>query len=60
MVLVREGAAMRYFPVGAKASIHVPLAVVEDLAPDSRMEVQVAAPGGARAVVLDVGFLEIA
>jgi len=60
LVLMRNGAPMRYFPVGAKAGVHVPLAVVEDLAPESRIEVMIAAPEGqASAVVLDVGFMEI-
>jgi hypothetical protein len=61
LVLMHNGAPMRYFPVGAKASVHVPLAVVEDLAPESRIEVKIAAPEGqASSVVLDVGFMEIA
>ena len=52
---------MRYFPVGAKGAIHVPLAVVEDLAPESRIEVLVAAPAGlASSVLVDAGFMEIA
>jgi len=60
MVLTRAGKAMRYFPVGAKSSVHVPLAVLEDLPPDSVMEVLVAAPSGTKSsVVLDVGFMEI-
>ena len=31
LVLTRGGRPMRYFPVGAKGAIHVPLAVVEDI-----------------------------
>ncbi|HEY3742506.1 MAG TPA: hypothetical protein VGL53_21805 [Bryobacteraceae bacterium] len=51
---------MRYFPVGAKDAIHVPLAVVEDIGPDSVIEVLAAAPAGVLVqVVLDIGFLEI-
>jgi hypothetical protein len=61
LVLTRNGAPMRYFPAGAKGAIHVPLAVVEDLPPESRIEVLVAAPEGLRSsVVVDVGFMEIA
>ena len=60
LTLMRDGKPMRTFPVGAKASVHVPLAVVEDLFPDNRVEVFVAAPEGASGeVVLDVGLLEI-
>ena len=61
LVLTRSGQAMRYFPVGAKGSIHVALAVLEDLSPGSAIEVLVAAPQGTKsALVLDVGFVEIA
>jgi len=61
LVLMRNGQPMRYFPVGAKGATHVPLAVVEDLGPESRMEVLVAAPEGLQSSVLvDAGFMEIA
>lgn len=61
LVLTRGGQAMRYFPVGAKGAIHVPLAVLEDLSPGSAVEVLIGAPQGLKsAVVLDVGFMEIA
>ena len=43
---MRDGKPMRIFPIGAKAAMHVPLAVVEDLMPDSKVEVFVAAPAG--------------
>ena len=60
LVLTRGGVPMRYFPVGAKGAIHVPLAVVEDLSPASVIRVQVAAPRGIKSsVLLDIGFLEI-
>ena len=58
--LMRGGKPFRSFPVGAKAGIHVSLAVVEDLEPDSTLEVLVAAPNGLRGnVVLDIGFMEV-
>ena len=60
VVLTRQGTPMRYFPVGAKNAIHVPLAVVEDLPHGSSIELLVAAPRGAESTVLiDVGFMEI-
>jgi hypothetical protein len=60
LVLTNGGRPMRYFPVGAKGAVHVPLAVVEDLAPASRLEILVAAPLGLKSsVLLDVGFMEI-
>jgi hypothetical protein len=61
LVLTRRGQPMRYFPVGAKGAIHVPLAVLEDIPPGSSVEVLVAAPEGlASTVLLDIGFMEIA
>jgi hypothetical protein len=60
LVLTNGGRPMRYFPVGAKGAIHVPLAVVEDIAPGSKVEVLIAAPAGLKSsVLLDVGFVEI-
>ncbi len=60
LTLTRDGTPMRVFPVGAKAAEHVPLAVVEDLMPETRIGVLVAAPEGASGtVVLDMGLVEI-
>jgi hypothetical protein len=60
LVLMNEGKPMRYFPVGAKGAIHVPLAVVEDLSPATKVEILIAAPAGLKSsVLLDVGFMEI-
>ncbi len=41
VVLMRRGQPLRYFPIGAKSAVHVPLAVVEDLDPETQ-------DGGAR------------
>jgi len=58
--LMREGVLMRLFPVGAKGAIHVPLAVVEDIFPGSKLDILVAAPTGATGIVaLDFGLVEI-
>lgn len=60
LVLMRDGKPMRYFPIGAKSSVHVPLAVVEDIFPESKLEVFFAAPKGAvGSFVLDIGLLEL-
>jgi hypothetical protein len=60
LTLVRDGKTMRYFPIGAKAGMHVPLAVVEDLFPESKLEVFIAAPKGiSGAVVIDFGIIEV-
>jgi hypothetical protein len=58
--LLRDGKLMRLFPIGAKSAMHVSLAVVEDMMPDTKLEVFVAAPAGTSGdVVLDIGLLEI-
>jgi hypothetical protein len=60
LVLLRGSKPVRYFPVGAKSSVHVPLAVVEDLSPETKLEVLVGAPAGTTgSVVLDMGLMEI-
>ncbi len=60
LVLMRDGTPMRLFPIGARAAQHVPLAVVEDLFPESVLTVHVAAPEGvAGHVVLDMGLMEV-
>jgi hypothetical protein len=59
LVLTRDDKPMRYFPIGAKASVHVPLAVVEDVFPESKLGVLLAAPKGTSGVVvIDFGILE--
>jgi hypothetical protein len=60
MLFKRDGKPMRYFPIGAKGATHVSLAVVEDLEPDTVLEVLVGAPkGGTGSVLLDIGLMEI-
>lgn len=60
LVLMRDGKPMRYFPVGAKSAEHIPLAVVEDINPESKLEILIGAPAGTSGtVVLDLGLLEI-
>ena len=60
LVLVRDGRPMRYFPIGAKGDVHVPLRVVEDLTSGTTVELWLAAPAGvAGTVVVDLGLVEI-
>jgi hypothetical protein len=60
VALMRDGKLMRYFPIGAKASEHVQLAVVEDLQPDTKLELMILAPEGSTGtVVVDLGLVEI-
>lgn len=60
VVLVRDGAPMRWFPLGAKADTHVQLAVVENLDEGTVLELHLAAPDGlAGHVVVDLGLVEV-
>ena len=60
VVLVRGGTPMRYFPIGARASTHVALAVVEDLEDGTTLELQLAAREGLTGtVVVDLGLVEV-
>jgi hypothetical protein len=59
LVLMRDGQPMRYFPIGAKADVHVPLRIVEDLDSGTVLELHLAAPESvAGAVVVDLGLVE--
>lgn len=60
VVLVRDGAPMRYFPIGARSGTHVALAVVEDIEDGSVLELHLAAPEGLiGTVVVDFGLVEV-
>ena len=60
VLLVRDGKPMRYFPIGAKNDVHVPLRVVEDLDGGTVIELFLAAPEGvAGSVVVDMGLVEV-
>jgi hypothetical protein len=60
LLLTRNGKPLRYFPIGAKSSVHVSLAIVDDIFPESKIEVLVgAAVGSSGTLVLDVGLIEV-
>ena len=60
IVLLRDGSPMRYFPIGARASTHVALAVVENIEDGTLLELQVAARENlAGTVVVDLGLVEV-
>ena len=60
VVLMRDGKPMRYFPIGAKGEVHVPLRVVEDLDSGTTVELWLAAPAGVTGtVVIDLGLVEV-
>ena len=60
IVFMKDGAPMRYFPIGAKGAEHVSLAVVEAIAPETKLQVFFAAPAAVQgSLVIDIGLLEI-
>jgi assimilatory nitrate reductase catalytic subunit len=60
VLLVRDGEPMRWFPIGAKGDVHVPLRVVEDLPGGTVVELHAAAPEGVTGeLVLDLGLVEV-
>jgi hypothetical protein len=60
LVLMRNEQPMRYFPIGANGAVHVPLAIVDDIEPESQLELLIGAPEGASgSVVVDVGLVEV-
>lgn len=58
VTLLKNGKVMRYFPVAARSTTHVPLAIVEDLRSGTEVEV-VAAAEEAGTLILDAGILEV-
>ncbi len=58
VTLLRNGKAMRYFPVSAGGAAHVPLAIVDELRPGTKVDV-VAACEGRGTLILDIGILEV-
>jgi assimilatory nitrate reductase catalytic subunit len=60
VLLVRDGEPMRWFPIGAKGDVHVPLRVVEDLPGGTVVELHAAAPEGVTGeLVIDLGLVEV-
>ena len=60
VVLLRDGVPMRYFPIGARSDVHVPLRVVEDLTGGTVVELHAAAPEGVTGeLVIDLGLVEV-
>jgi assimilatory nitrate reductase catalytic subunit len=60
VLLVRDGVPMRWFPIGAKGDVHVPLRVVEDMPGGTVVELQAAAPIGVTGeLVVDLGMVEV-
>lgn len=60
LLLLLDGEPLRYFPIGASSSSHVSLRIVQNILPDSHLELMLAAPEDAEGtVVIDFGIMEI-
>lgn len=58
VTLLRDGVPMRLFPMGAASGVNIPLRVVEDVDPDTVLELVIAAPSGTSGeVVVDFGLV---
>ena len=58
ITLLQNGKVMRYIPVAAGSATHVPLAIVDELRPETDVEVSVASEGSGT-LILDIGILEV-
>ncbi|SIR89103.1 molybdopterin oxidoreductase [Williamsia sterculiae] len=59
VTLLRDQAPMRWFPLGARGSVNIPLRVVEDVDADSVLELVFAAPEGCTGeLVIDFGMVQ--
>jgi hypothetical protein len=60
LVIRQNERPIRYFPIGAKSATHVPLAIVEDIMPEARIDILIGAPEGVRGtMILDLGWVEV-
>ena len=60
LILLRNEAIMRLFPLGMKSSMHFPLAIQEELPAATKVQVKLAAPKGADGTVfIDFGLIEL-
>jgi assimilatory nitrate reductase catalytic subunit len=58
VAVLKDGKAMRYVPVAAEGTIHVPLAIVNELQPGTAISIVAAAEASGK-LILDVGILEV-
>ena len=58
VTVLKDNKAMRYVPVAAGGTIHVPLAIVDELQPGTEISI-VAAANGSGKLILDIGILEV-
>ena len=56
--VMRDGKLMRYFPIAPNSTIHVALAIVEELPEGTRIDI-LAAGEGSGMLILDIGYLEV-
>jgi hypothetical protein len=60
LAMMQNGTPMRLFPIAGNGATHVPLAVVEDLEPGTKISVFIGAQAGTEGTaVVDIGLIEI-
>ena len=60
LLLTSDQKPMRYFPAGAQAAMNIPLFVIENILPDSELEILIGASAGLKGmVIVDFGLMEI-
>ena len=57
ITVLKNGKVMRYVPVAARSSIHVPLAIVDELRAGTELSIVAAAEESGK-LILDIGILE--
>jgi assimilatory nitrate reductase catalytic subunit len=58
ITLLKDGKVMWYFPISAGGSVHVPLAMVDELQPGTAVSVTAACEGSGT-LILDIDILEV-
>jgi assimilatory nitrate reductase catalytic subunit len=59
LIVAANGTPIRYFPIGPKSDLHVPLAIVEAHPAGTTLAILFAAPRGlSGSLILDVGIIE--
>jgi hypothetical protein len=60
LLLTCDQKPMRYFPVGAQAGMNIQLFVIEDILPESEIEILIGAPAGLKGMAMvDFGLMEV-
>lgn len=56
--VLRDGQPMRYFPIAPNSTMHVSLAIIEDLPAGTEIEIYAAGEGSGM-LIIDIGYFEV-